>query len=105
MLTIDRINCTLDFEQDGKQFGNLELGFSDNQNAFAKIPVPLVCIKNGSGPTLLLSAGNHGDEYEGQVVLRRLIHQLSAQDISGRLILLPRTQLPRDARRRACLTT
>ena len=94
MLTIDRINCTLDFEQDGKQFGNLELGFSDNQNAFAKIPVPLVCIKNGSGPTLLLSAGNHGDEYEGQVILRRLIHQLSAQDISGRLILLPALNYP-----------
>jgi uncharacterized protein len=94
MLTIDRINCTLDFEQDGKQFGNLELGFSDNRHAFAKIPVPLVCIKNGSGATLLLGAGNHGDEYEGQVILRRLIHQLPAHDIQGRLILLPALNYP-----------
>jgi len=44
MLTIGRINCTLDFEQDGKQFGNLGLGFSDNRHAFAKIPAPLACI-------------------------------------------------------------
>jgi predicted deacylase len=94
MLTIDRINCTLDFEQDGKHFGNLELGFSDNRHAFSKIPIPLVCIQNGTGPTLLLSAGNHGDEYEGQVILRRLIHQLSANDIQGRLILLPALNYP-----------
>lgn len=94
MLTIDRLNCTLDFEQDGKHFGNIDLGYSDNQHAFAKIPVPLVCIKNGSGPTLLLSAGNHGDEYEGQVILRRLIHQLQAEDIQGRLILLPALNYP-----------
>ena len=83
MLTTDKINCTVDFERDGKQFGNLELSFSDNHNAFARIPVPVVNIKNGSGPTLLLTAGNHGDEYEGQVILRRLIHELSATDIQS----------------------
>ena len=94
MLTIDRIDCGLDFEQEGKQFGNIELGFSDNQNSFAKIPVPVVCIRHGSGPTLLLSAGNHGDEYEGQVILRRLVHELSAHDIQGRLILLPALNYP-----------
>jgi hypothetical protein len=44
MLTTDKINCSLDFERDGKHFGNLELSFSDNQNAFAKIPVPVVSI-------------------------------------------------------------
>ena len=77
MLTTDKIDCSLDFERNGKHFGNLELSFSDNQNAFAKIPVPVVSINNGQGPTLLLSAGNHGDEYEGQVILRRLIHDLS----------------------------
>ena len=94
MLTIDRIHCSLDFDRDGKHIGNLELGFSDNRHAFSKIPVPVVCIRNGDGPTLLLSAGNHGDEYEGQVILRRLIHRLSAADIRGRLILLPALNYP-----------
>jgi predicted deacylase len=94
MLTTNKINCTVDVERDGKQFGNLELSFSDNQNAFAKVPVPVVNIKNGPGPTLLLTAGNHGDEYEGQVILRRLIHEISATDISGRVILLPALNYP-----------
>jgi predicted deacylase len=51
-------------------------------------------ISNGDGPTLLLSAGNHGDEYEGQVIVRRLFHELDAGDISGRLILLPALNYP-----------
>jgi len=94
MINIDYLRCELDFEQDGKQFGNIELGYSDNQHAFAKIPVPIICIKNGDGPTLLLSAGNHGDEYEGQVILRRLIFETQATDIDGRLILLPALNYP-----------
>lgn len=49
MLTTDKINCSLDFERDGKHFGNLELSFSDNQNAFAKIPVAVVSLNNGQG--------------------------------------------------------
>ena len=91
---IDYIRCDLDFEREGKQFGNIELKFSNNAHAFDKIPVPLVTIKNGDGPTLLLSAGNHGDEYEGQVIIRRLIHELDPADINGRLILLPALNYP-----------
>jgi len=94
MISIDYLNCDLDYERDGKQFGNIDLGYSNNENAFGKIPVPIVCIKNGAGPTLLLSAGNHGDEYEGQVILRRLIHETEASDIKGRLIILPALNYP-----------
>ena len=90
----DSMTCTLDFALDGKQFGDIELLFSDNKHAFSKIPIPIVCIKNGSGPTLLLTAGNHGDEYEGQVILRRLIHATSPQEINGRLIILPALNYP-----------
>jgi uncharacterized protein len=94
MNAIDSIRCELDFEREGKQFGNIDLKFSDNAHAFDKIPVPLMTIKNGAGPTLLLSAGNHGDEYEGQVIIRRLIHELDPADINGRLILLPALNYP-----------
>lgn len=34
--------------------------------------VPIAVINNGSGPTALLSGGNHGDEYEGPVALSKL---------------------------------
>src|SRR3546814_2542502 len=39
------------------------------------VPIPIAVIKNGTGPSVLLIAGNHGDEYEGQVLLTRLIRQ------------------------------
>jgi predicted deacylase len=94
MMYSDNISCDLDFDSDGKRLGNLNLNFSDNEHAFDTIPIPIAVIKNGAGPTLLLSAGNHGDEYEGQVILRRLIHELDPGDIDGRLIILPALNYP-----------
>jgi predicted deacylase len=94
MISSENISCDLDFDSDGKRLGNLNLKFSDNRHAFDKIPIPVAVIKNGSGPTLLLTAGNHGDEYEGQVILRRLIHQLEPEQINGRIIMLPALNYP-----------
>ncbi len=94
MTLTDAITCNLDFDLDGKHFGNIDLVVSDNEHAFDKIPIPVATIKNGDGPSLLLTAGNHGDEYEGQVILRRLIHELSPADINGRLIIMPALNYP-----------
>ena len=58
------------------------------------INIPIAVIQNGEGPSVLLMAGNHGDEYEGQVTLARLIHDLETSDISGRVIILPAANLP-----------
>ncbi len=88
------ISCALDLESDGKRFGSLDLSHSDNENAFATIPIPIVVIANGPGPTVLLTAGNHGNEYEGQVILRRLILETEPDDITGRLIILPALNYP-----------
>jgi predicted deacylase len=41
------------------------------------------------GPTLLISAGVHGDEYEGMAAIRRLRRQIAPDLLSGRLILVP----------------
>src|SRR4029079_2883822 len=51
-------------------------------------------INNGDGPRILLTGGTHGDEYEGQVVLTRLIGQMRAEDIRGRLIVIPALNTP-----------
>ena len=51
-------------------------------------------IRNGDGPTVLLMAGNHGDEYEGQVTMVRLIRDLEAADLRGRVIVMPAANLP-----------
>lgn len=49
----------------GKQIGALWLDYSDDANAYSLIPIPIAVISNGIGPTVLFTAGNYGNEYEG----------------------------------------
>jgi predicted deacylase len=89
-----RIGCDLDFEAEGKHLSYLRLSHSDNRHAYGVIPVPIAMIANGAGPTILLTAGNHGDEYEGQIALRRLIQGLQPSEVRGRLFAMPALNLP-----------
>ena len=88
------IACEIDFDRPGKQVSHLRLDHSDNEHAFGTIPIPITVIAGGSGPTVLLTAGNHGDEYEGQVILRRLIQETRPESVNGRLIILPTLNAP-----------
>jgi N-alpha-acetyl-L-2,4-diaminobutyrate deacetylase len=89
-----RVSATVDFNADGKQFGVLNVPHSSNQSAWGALRVPIVVIKHGTGPTLLLTGGNHGDEYEGPIALIKLARALEPEAICGRLILLPALNLP-----------
>ncbi len=88
------IESEIDFERDGKQCGFLRLPHSVHRSAYGWLPVPVVYFKNGEGPGALLMAGNHGDEYEGQVTLCKLVKRLQASDVTGRLIILPMANYP-----------
>jgi hypothetical protein len=48
----------------------------------------------GPGPTALLTAGTHGDEYEGQVALLRRARELAPDEVRGRLVILPALNYP-----------
>lgn len=101
MATDTRIWTDVDFDKDGKQISCLRLPFSSDRSAYGTIPIPVVCIRNGTGPTALLISGNHGDEYEGQVALSKLARQLDATELCGRIIILPALNYPAvDAGRR-----
>ncbi len=89
-----QVSCDLDLDTKGKRFGRLDLVHSDNEHSFAVIPIPLCVVVGSPGKTLLLSAGTHGDEYEGQVILRRLIHDLDPDRLAGRVIVLPALNYP-----------
>ena len=39
-------------------------------------------------------AGNHGDEFEGQVALAKLAHALRPEQVTGRIIILPMANAP-----------
>jgi predicted deacylase len=56
-----RVIAEVDYEQEGKQAGRLLLPQSHDESAWGVIAI--LVVKNGSGPTLLLTAGIHGDEY------------------------------------------
>jgi len=86
--------CTIDLAAPGKRLGRLELVWSDNVHAYGVIPVPVGVIAGGPGPTVLVTAGVHGDEYEGIVVARRLWRDLEPEAVRGRVILMPAVNLP-----------
>ncbi|WP_281450905.1 succinylglutamate desuccinylase/aspartoacylase domain-containing protein [Paenarthrobacter nitroguajacolicus] len=87
-LHIPRISG-IDFAAVGKQLGYLEIEHSDNENDASVIPSPIAVISGGDGPTVLLLAGTHGDEYEGQILLQELIRSVRVDDVAGRLVILP----------------
>ncbi len=91
---MSRILSEVDFEQPGKHQGFLRVPHSVHRSAYGWIPVPIVSIKNGQGPVVLLMAGNHGDEYEGQVALCNLVQRLEPSQLNGQLIILPMANYP-----------
>lgn len=88
------IACSIDLESPGKRIGHLEVVWSDNAHAYGIIPVPIAVIAGRPGPSVLVTAGVHGDEYEGMVIARRLISDLSAEQVTGRIVIMPAVNLP-----------
>lgn len=81
--------ATVDFERAGRQVGFIMIPHSPHDDAWGVTRVPIAVIQNGSGPTAIVEGGNHGDEYEGPIVISELIRDLDPASIQGRLILLP----------------
>jgi len=89
-----RITTDVDFSHEGKQTGFLRLPHSVHRSAYGYIAIPLVAIRNGNGPRVLLTAGNHGDEYEGQIVLTKLARALEVEAVRGSIVILPMMNFP-----------
>ncbi|MBK1823504.1 N(2)-acetyl-L-2,4-diaminobutanoate deacetylase DoeB [Burkholderia orbicola] len=97
------ITPTVDFDADGEQHGFLKLPYSRDDSAWGAIMIPVTVVKRGDGPTVLLTGGNHGDEYEGPVALSKLAGSLKAVDVTGRVIVVPFMNYP--AFRAGCRTS
>jgi N-alpha-acetyl-L-2,4-diaminobutyrate deacetylase len=88
------IRASVDFTKPGKQHGHLYIPYSHNLGGWANLMVPITVIARGSGPTALVMAGNHGDEYPGQVAVHRLLRGTQPEQVHGRLILIPTLTMP-----------
>ncbi|MEQ8697725.1 MAG: N(2)-acetyl-L-2,4-diaminobutanoate deacetylase DoeB [Bauldia litoralis] len=88
------IVASVDFDADGAQHGFLRLPYSRDDSAWGSVMIPVTVIKNGEGPTALLTGGNHGDEYEGPVALFDLAATLKPESVAGRVIIVPAMNYP-----------
>lgn len=88
------ITTDIDYGQSGYQTGHLRLPYSHDLSGYGFIPIPIAVLKHGEGPTVLLTGGNHGDEYEGPVALMKLLRRMPDLQISGRLIVIPGLNFP-----------
>ncbi len=88
------ITSEVDFAASGKHTGYLRLPHSVHRSAYGWIPIPVVSVRNGEGPTILLMSGNHGDEYEGQIALTKLARSLQPKDVNGQVIILTMANFP-----------
>ncbi len=88
------ITPTVDFDRDGVQHGFLKLPYSRDDSAWGSVMIPICVIRNGAGPTALLTGGNHGDEYEGPLALFELTRTLNPKDVSGAVIIVPAMNYP-----------
>jgi len=93
-MTKSPINTNIDYDQPGKQWGTLSVPYSYNLSGWSQLQIPIAQISNGNGPTILLMAGNHGDEYPGQIAIMKLMRQLNVEDVSGRVIMIPAINMP-----------
>lgn len=86
--------CTIPFDRDGAHHGHLCLPYSREESAWGVVRIPITVLKNGDGPTALLTGANHGDEYEGPIAIQNLAQDLDPADLTGRVILVPYTNYP-----------
>ena len=88
------IHCEIDLDAQGKHAGYLRLPHSVHRSAYGWLPIPISSIRHGDGPVALVMAGNHGDEYEGQIIVSQLMREIEPDMVTGQLILLPMANFP-----------
>ncbi len=95
-MSTTQIHSTIDFHEPGNHQGHLCVPYSYNLAGWANLLIPIGVVNNGPGPTALVMAGNHGDEYPGQVAILRLMRELhqTPERARGRVILIPALNIP-----------
>ncbi|MGV3650419.1 MAG: succinylglutamate desuccinylase/aspartoacylase family protein [Devosia sp.] len=80
---------TIDPDAQGVSRGALVMPYSHDGSAYGRVEVPVIVVNGRPGPTLLLTGGVHGDEYEGPVALLDLVRNLLPEMLDGRVIIVP----------------
>jgi len=89
-----RATLTIPIDGQGRRFGHIVLPWSRNVSGWGSLRIPVAVLGNRSGPTVLLTGGNHGDEFEGPIVLCELARTLDLSSVHGTIIILPALNYP-----------
>ena len=89
-----QLHCTVDYSRLGVQHGQLCVPYSHNLGGWANLLLPITVVANGTGPTVLVLGGNHGDEYPGPIAILKLCREIRAEQVTGRIVLLPALNMP-----------
>lgn len=93
----------IDFDRPGKSMYELAFHYDGSWgNALVPLTVINGTAQNGTpghdigshGRSVVCFGGTHGNEYEGQVAVWRLMHELDPAQLRGRVILMPRLNVP-----------
>ena len=74
------ISTGVDFERDGIQHGFLNLPYSRDDSAWGSVMIPITVVRNGDGPTALLTGANHGDACLKQPFIGRRCPTCTSED-------------------------
>jgi predicted deacylase len=91
MPIIVRHASEIDFEKPGKHHYRLAFHL-DSSWGSSLVPITVINgLRSDEYPTAGLAAfgGTHGNEWEGQVAVKRLCQMLDPEEISGTVILMP----------------
>lgn len=82
----------LDFESPGKRLSWLDVPLGGSARP---VRLPVAVVRRGEGPAVLLTGGNHGDEYEGPIALLKLIRELEPEHLRcGMVVAIPALNPP-----------
>jgi predicted deacylase len=78
----------IDFDTPGKR--HYQLAFHlDSAWGYSLVPLTLIRGVAGDGAGVVVIGGTHGNEYEGQVAVKRLCQSLEAGELRGLVVLIP----------------
>lgn len=89
MPTLVHSAAEIDFASPGKR--HYQIAFHlDGTWGYSLVPLTVIVGRRGDNPNgILCFGGTHGNEYEGQIAVKRLASELDPDKMSGRVVLMP----------------
>ncbi|MEO0398125.1 MAG: succinylglutamate desuccinylase/aspartoacylase family protein [Pseudomonadota bacterium] len=79
----------IDFNKPGDSRWDVTFRWEKDDGSKGSFILPVFVYNHGDGPSVMLSGGVHGDEYEGPSALLDMIAGDAFKDVAGRLIVAP----------------